>query len=133
MSAGSALQTAIYEKLTANAPLMGAVTGVFDEVPQDYGGFPYVTIGEDTLAEWDGDDWEGEECTVVIHSWSRYAGRKEVKIIQGYIQDALHRQTLSISGYNSVDCVREFSETLLDPDGHTRHGIQQFRVTITRN
>ena len=132
MSAGNALQAAIYAKLTASAPLMALVSGVFDSVPQDYADFPYVAIGEDTLAEWDGDDFTGEECTVTIHVWSRADGRKETKIAQGYIHDALHRQTLSVSGYNSVDCVREFSDTLLDPDGHTRHGVQQFRVTIER-
>lgn len=132
MSAGNALQAAIYAKLTASTDLMGVVSGVFDAVPQDYSDFPYVTIGEDTLAEWDGADWEGEEATVIIHTWSRKEGLKEAKLVQGYIQDALHRQTLLVSGYNSVDCVREFSETPLDPDGLTRHGVQQFRVTIQR-
>lgn len=132
MSAPWALQQAIYSKLTGDATLMAAVSGVFDAVEQDYDQFPYVTIGEDTAAEWDGDDFVGSEATVVIHVWSREEGRKECKIIQGYVEDALHRQTLSISGYNSVDCVREFAETLLDPDGRTRHGIQQFRVTFTR-
>lgn len=132
MSASWPIQVAVYDKLDSDVTLSGAISGVFDQVPQDYDQFPYVTIGEDTVNEWDGDDFVGAEATITVHVWSRFSGREECKIVQGYVYDALHRQTLSVIGYNSVDCVQEFSETLLDPDGLTRHGVQQFRLTVTR-
>jgi hypothetical protein len=132
MSASWPIQLAIWTKLTNDATLMANISGVFDQVPQDYDSFPYVTIGEDTVNEWDGDDFVGAEATVMIHVWSRFSGREEAKIVQGYVYDAINRQTLSVTGYNSVECVQEFSETMLDPDGLTRHGVQQFRVTVTR-
>ncbi len=137
MSAESAVQKAIYDKLTASVPLMAAVTAIFDNVPQlderedADADFPFVTIGEDDFDEDDTDTTLGFQAEVGVHVWSRYRGRKEVKDIQGLIYDALHRQSLDVAPFTFVDCLHEESRTEVEPDGKTRHGISIYRVTIT--
>jgi len=131
----SALQAAIYSALTGNAPLMSAVTGVYDKAPQatDSGSstaFPYVTIGDDIISAWATDDWSGGDAVFRIHVWSRYGGNKEANQIIGLVRDALDRVPLSVTGYTalSVDFEQAFVEP--DPDGETRHGVMEFRVLI---
>ena len=137
MSAENAVQAAIYWALTASAPLMAIVTGVYDNVPhlddrEDADAdFPFVVIGEDDVDEDDTDTSRGFRIEVEIHAWSRYRGRREIKQIQGHVYDALHRQPLNVAGYHFVDCFFDESQTLLDPDGKTRHGVSIFRITIT--
>lgn len=146
MSAEYEVQKAIYLALRANANLLTLLArdvndatkpAIYDNVPEavDAGSdsvFPYVTIGDDTFLEWDTDNSQGKEGTLTIHSWSRYRGRKEVKEIQGAIYDALHLSNLNITGYYSVLMLSEYSETLVDPDGLTRHGVQRFRLIIEK-
>lgn len=123
------IQVAIKSRLNAYAGTSGYT--IYDHVPQD-ASFPYVVIGEGTATQWDTDDSTGSDATVTIHTWSRYRGRKEVKEMQRQIYNALHRYDLPVTGLNTVTVEWEHSETLLDPDGLTRHGILRFRI-ITEN
>lgn len=146
MSIEYKIQEAIYDKLINDVDLTVAIApnvqnankgAIYDNVPQalDSGNdsfFPYVTIGDDTMIDWDTDTSQGKEATLTIHVWSRYRGRKEVKEIQGIIYDILHLSNLIITGYHSVLMLSEFSETLLDPDGLTRHGVQRFRLIVEK-
>jgi hypothetical protein len=146
MSAEYEIQKSIYAKLRADANLSALLakdvqnntqSAIYDNVPEavDSGSdsvFPYVTIGDDTAVDWDTDNSQGKEATLTIHSWSRYRGRKEVKEIQGAIYNALHLSNLIITGYHSVLMVSEYSETLVDPDGLTRHGVQRFRLIVEK-
>lgn len=146
MGAEYQIQKAIFDKLVADAPLIALLAKstvnktkptIYDNVPQvaDSGkdaDFPYVTIGEDTAFDWDTGTSVGKEATLTVHSWSRDRGRKEVKEIQGAIYDALHLANLVVTGYTTVFIISEFSETLSDPDGITRHGIQRFRLIIDK-
>lgn len=130
MSFELAVQSAIYTALTVGSPLPPEVTGVFDDVPQDYNDFPFVTIGEAQHADWSTDTESGHEVTCVIHTWSRKPGRRETKAIQGAIYDALHRAALAYDDVDFIDCQFVGSESFLDADGLTRHGVQQFRILI---
>jgi hypothetical protein len=146
MSAEYEIQKTIYAKLRADTNLATLLakdvqnknaSAIYDNVPEavDSGNdsvFPYVTIGDDTAIDWDTDNSQGKEATLTIHSWSRYRGRKEVKQIQGAIYDSLHLSNLIITGYHSVLIVSEYSETLMDPDGLTRHGVQRFRLIVEK-
>lgn len=146
MSAESNIQKAVYAKLIADSALAAilaknvnnsSLPAIYDAVPQvkDSGSdlpFPYVTLGDDTMLDWDTDTSVGKEATITIHSWSRYRGRLEVKDIQGAIYEALHLSQLNVSGYHTVLCLSEYSESLLDPDGLTRHGVQRFRLIIDK-
>lgn len=129
MSIAWAVQSAVFTKLDASLS-----TPVYDNAPQREDaatGFPYVTIGEDTVNEWDTDTELGGNCTVTVHTWSRYRGRKETKEIQGNVYDALHRATdLTYAGYVFVGVDFISSDSFLDSDGLTRHGVQTFRIYI---
>lgn len=131
MSFELAVQSAIYTALINHSPLMSLATGgVLDDVEQDKADFPYVTIGEAQHNDWSTNTESGHAVTCVIHTWSRQPGRREIKLIQGAIYDALHRATLTDSGAEFIDCLFVMSESFLDPDGITRHGVQQFKLLI---
>lgn len=131
MSYETAVQTAVYDALTGDAALAALVEGVFDAVPQDQS-FPFVTIGEDIHNEWDTNTTLGSDCSITVHTWSRGRGRKETKEIQGAVYDALHRASLTYAGYRFVSVEFAGSQSFMDADGLTRHGIQTFRVIIER-
>lgn len=121
-----ALQSAIYERLSTYP----GMPPVYDDVPQ---GAPslYVVIGEDTHVPWDTDDSVGSESTITIHQWDKaYRGKARIKQTQGLIYEALNRHELSVPGYNLVTLEFEYSESVLDPDGVTRHGVVRYRALV---
>jgi hypothetical protein len=124
MSAEFEVQKAIFGVLNT-----GLNVPIYDNVP-DNAVAPYVVIGDDTFVEFDSDDVSGFEATITIHSWSIYRGRKQVKELMGNIYNLLHRAEFTVTGYNLVGCDCEFSETFLESDGVTRHGVQRFRILI---
>lgn len=129
----NALQVAIYQRL-ANAPI--SLPGVYDEPPQDVAGL-FTVIGDDTFNEWDDDHKDGFEVTVTLYTYHTNTGQsqtvtgyKDLKIRMGAIYDALHHYTLTVTGYNALQCVQEFSEVRRASDGTSRQGIQRFRILI---
>ncbi|MFQ5954710.1 MAG: DUF3168 domain-containing protein [Kiloniellales bacterium] len=127
--ASGAVQTAIYDRLTGDATLMGMVKAVHDQVPED-AKFPYVTIGDDTATDFDTKTETGQELTLTLHAWSRAHGRKEVKDILARIYALLHEQALTITGFTHVLARFEFTQTFRDPDGLTQHGVARYRVIV---
>jgi hypothetical protein len=121
------LQRAVYQALTADPTLMAMVTGVHDHVDQG-SAYPYIVIGEDGAAEWDTDTEQGAESLLTIHTWSREKGRMQCKEIQEAIYEILHRKNLTINNAVFYSCFWEFSDSFVDPDGETRHGVMRFRV-----
>lgn len=137
MSFESVIQKAIYEKLKTDAAITARAMPVYDDVPQadDSGeplAFPYIVVGDDSLVPWDTDTELGVDGSLTIHTWSRYSGKKETKEIQGLIYDALHRAEFEITGYASVVCALQVSNSFLDADGKTRHGVQTFTMLIEK-
>lgn len=142
----NAIQIAVYDALTASADLAALLAehvdrpgepAVYDDVPQvaDTGRddvFPFVTLGDDTINDWSTDTTSGGEATITLHVWSRANGRRECKQIQGAIYDALHRQELATPDHTFIGCDFDMAETLLDPDGQTRHGPIRFRLFLDR-
>lgn len=112
------IQTAIYNALVPTG------LSVFDRVPEDHPSFPFVTIGEDVLGEWDTKTVNGFDGSITIHVWSRYSGRKETKQMQQTIYDTLHNQP----PVGLIMLQHSSSETFLDPDGITYHGVSTYRV-----
>ncbi len=126
-----ALQAAVLAALRGHgaltALLAGGADGVRDHVPQGTA-YPYVVIGEAKTKDFDTKTEQGMEQTLTIHSWSQYQGMMEVKQIMAEVTAALDRQSLALTGHRLVLLRFEFSETMLDPDGLTRHGVQRFRA-----
>lgn len=132
---GLVVQKGIYETLINNAPLMAVVVSVSDDVPQpsdagDAAKFPYVTIGEDVFTDISTDTELMSQVSITIHVWSRKAGRKETKEIQSLIYNTLNRAEIVQSGYHFININETQSESRLDSDGQTRHGIQTYNLMI---
>lgn len=107
---------------------------VYDDVPQEAtatdSGFPFVTIGDDIFNEGSTDTELGFFSTLTIHIWSRYAGFLETKQIQAEIYALLNRQSIALQNndYGIAGITFDSSNTVLDPDGLTRHGISRFQL-----
>lgn len=90
--------------------------------------FPYVTIGEflgtqtDTLRD------QAVDLELTVHVWSRQAGMQECQQLMTLVKDALDRQRLPAAGFQWVDTIFTYAQTLREPDGMTRHGILRFTV-----
>lgn len=129
MSVESALQTAIYARLSDALSV-----SVYSEGSVPDGLMArYVVIGADTLLPWSTDGRVGFEATITIHTWDTTADNRSLlstKSIMGQIHNALNRASFAITGYNLIGIDYEFGDTLIDPDGLTRHGIQRFRALL---
>jgi len=130
------IQQTIYNALVGNATLMGLIKGVYDHVQQpadagDITAFPYITIGSDSVQPWDTDSSLGVEARVTINVWSRERGRKQTKAILDQVRTVLHYKNLTVTGGGGfVYCLLEYSETFLDPDGLTMHGVARYNLVI---
>ena len=120
------VQTAVYAKLN------GAISAsVFDRVPATQA-FPYVLIGDDTAIDASDKLNDGQEITLTLHQYSQAKGRDEVKTLQGECYDLLHNGSLTVVGWTVRGIEFEYSDTLVDPDGKTYHGVQRFRLIVDR-
>jgi hypothetical protein len=133
MSGAYELQLGLYNKLAADAGVMALVEAIYDNPPQQADPesnvpFPFITISDSTLQPWDTDTEIGTDATVTVHVWSRASHALEAKQIQGAIYRALHRDTIAVTGYTviGIDLITQTVER--DPDGITRHGVQDFRI-----
>ena len=125
-----ATQKAVYGALTGDAALMARITGVYDQTPQA-GTFPYLVIGDGVTEPWDADTEEGSTVVLVVHAWDRsHRGRKAIKEIQGEVRRILHRQKMTVEGSATVGCDMESTDSFMDADGMTFHGVQRFSLTI---
>lgn len=121
------VQKAVFEAFN-NSP--GTDYAVYDDVSEDTE-YPYIVIGETTSVPFRTKDSDGFEVSVVVHYWSRFDGREEVKQMMDQGYDVLHESDLAVEGFDTLHCYWEFSEVVLENDGRTRHGVQRFNLTIS--
>jgi hypothetical protein len=127
------LQGVVYNALLASTPLTTALGGnnIYDFVPEGTT-FPYVKVGDQTMVDDGTKDKKGSDFTLMIHTFSRYRGSKEIKNIMSLVYDVLHESSLSVSGaFNNMRF--EFSDIIKESDGLTTHGVQRFRVFVLTN
>lgn len=130
MSFETAAQRAVFEALDGaiSCPVMDTQEQMPEGQPSS--AFPYLVLGDDTIASDEADDILGAQVTLTLHIWSRAAGLAEVKALMGEAYDILHRSKPPATGYKTVDCLWEFSTSSTGPDGQTRHGVQRYRLTL---
>ena len=126
---GLALQKTIFDALDGDSTLQSKVTDVYDFVPENTA-FPYVKLGEDTAIDNGTKTLQGNEHTLVVHTFSRYRGSKEIKDIMSRIYTLLHESSLTVSGASLVNLRFEFSDVLKENDGLTTNGLQRFRAIV---
>ena len=124
------LQEAIFTALSANVVgIDGNSVPVYDDVPEDVT-YPYVQIGEETAIDGGTKTVDGNEHTLTIHIWSQYRGRKEIKVLMQSVYDLLHDTGITLNAGSLVNVRNEFSTTLAENDGLTRHGVMRFRAVV---
>lgn len=126
------VQTALYNRLIGDAPLMAVITGVYDDVPQEGATCPYVVIGDSTVNEADTQTYTAMDNTINIHTWSLYSGRLQTKQIMQLIYECLHRKPLVLTDGTNWELIFDFSDDFMDDDGETRHGVQRFKIMTVR-
>lgn len=127
------LQKTIFDSLSGDNNLTSTLGAtVYDYVP-DSSSFPYVKLGEETAIDNGTKSLQGNEHTLVIHSFSRYRGSKQIKEIMSRIYALLHESSLSVSGASLVNLRFEFSDVIKENDGLTSHGLQRFRAVVYDN
>lgn len=132
MQRSAEIQKAIFERLTNDAALMATIIGVYDDVPQDVRQFPYVVLGDVATNEFDTQTYTGTDEFYLIHVWSTYSGKVQIKIIMQLIYDALHRQPLTLDSGTNWELLFEFQDDFVEPDGETRHGVQRYKLMTVR-
>lgn len=127
-----AVQEAVYGALTSSTALqalIGNPARLYDVVPPS-ATFPYATLGDVLIKQFDTKDQYGFDQSLVLHVWSRYRGRKELKQIIQTIYDVLHNATLNVTGANVVMCQFQSASTAQENDGLTLHGILRYRIIV---
>ncbi len=126
------VQEAVYGALTSSVDvqeLLGNPARIYDVAPPA-ANYPYVTLGDVVVKEYDTKDQTGFEQWLTLHVWSRYRGRKELKRIIQAIYDVLHRAPLTVTGANGVSCQFVSASTAQENDGLTLHGILRYRIIV---
>src|SRR5262245_13531888 len=101
MSDGSfELQQTLFGILDALDPPL-ASGGVHAPAPQDTP-LPYVEIGESDAVPADVQTRDGLTETITIHVWTAPGSYVPAKQIMSRIRDALHAQTLTVSGRSAA-------------------------------
>jgi hypothetical protein len=126
------LQEALYANLkeyTALTALIGE--RLYDNVPQTTP-FPYVSIGDLRFEDNSQKGAYGNFVTVPIHVWSNHRGKKECQQIMRLIYLRWHDLgVLAVSGMQFTGMYHTYSTIITEPDGLTRHGASNYRVTIS--
>lgn len=134
MSADWELQVAIKGVLADYQPLIDTLAEGADSIkdhPRQGTPYPYLVIGDAQETNDDDKDTVRSSFSVTIHCWSDYAGRKVVKEVLGHVKKALHLEDIPMAGgFKCVDCQFELSESFVEPDGKTRHGVITFDVDV---
>lgn len=129
MDAGWAVQAAVHAALVADVDVTAALGGqrVFDHVPRGRA-YPYMTFGQCITRDWSTGDSVSHEHLMVLHVWSRAAGREEVLAILAAARTALHDQALALADHRLINLRHESSDVRRDPDGETFQGLLRFRA-----
>ena len=130
---GKELQEAIYAALTGDVTIMALITGVYADIqqpnlPEDDSAFPYVVIGQDSLAEDSTKTENGVRALVQVDVWSRQNNLTEAKDVGTAVYDVLQKGSLTITGAHHILTRAVGQDYSTDPDGHTKRGLLTFTV-----
>jgi Protein of unknown function (DUF3168) len=129
MSAASlALQRGLFEKLSADLPLMAKITGVFDWAP-DNQALPYVQLGEDIASDWSTKTFTGSEHRLTLHVWSFATGRLEGKRLMADVMRILQTAP-AVTDFQLVTWHYLASQSLRDADTRLHHGVLEYRARM---
>lgn len=116
--------------LLDGAKLSLGVAGVHDTAPQADDGsniavFPYIVMGQTLLTQLDTQTRNGFTATTRVHVYSRTGSMRECKQIQSGVYALLHRQPLTLTGFNAFELLRNDTECFSTQDGKI-HGLCEY-------
>jgi hypothetical protein len=128
-NASWALQRSVYQALSSSTDLTALLGGVriYDDAPHA-APYPFITLGQSVIRDWRTGTEDGTEHSLTLHVWSRSGGKKQAHEIIEAIKVVLHDQALLLEDHYLINLRHEFSETRMDPDGDTFHGIVRYRA-----
>lgn len=131
MSAGRALQEAVFSALVADAELGDMIGGakIFDSVPRNAAA-PYVHLGEMVFRDWSTATERGAEINFAIAVWSRGEGRSEGFRIAERVVLLLHDVSLSLEGFRLVNLRHVATETARAEKPEGRRLVARFRAVV---
>lgn len=122
------LQAAIYNRLASDTALASLGFAVYDDVPQG-SAYPFIIVGEESSTDDGGKDYQALNRSIIVHTFSRYAGSKETKDALAIVYDLLHEQPLTVTDQQVVLLRHDFMGPIqVEGDGLTRHGVMRFRA-----
>lgn len=128
----SAVQAAVYNRL-ANASAVSALVGarIYDTVPGE-ATFPYIAAQPIVSVPYDTMQGVGQEIAFQVSAWTRSDGAKSAEDIAAAIYDALHRVSLTVSGFSFVNCLHEQTQVIRETgsDDRTWAAILRFRIVV---
>jgi len=129
MNSAVSLRAAIHGALVADTPLAALLGGekIYDEPPRD-AALPYVTLGEDVVADGSTATEQGDEHALTLHVWSRQGGHREAHLIAGAVLEALGEAPLSLDGHRLANLRFIVADIRREADGRTYHGIVRLRA-----
>ena len=131
MSAGRALQEAVFSALSADATLQSFLGGanVFDGTPRN-APTPYVHLGELSARDWSTATEAGAEVTFAVVAWSRTPGRSEGLTIADRVTALLHDAPLVLAGWRLVNLRHLSTETARVEKPEGRRVVARFRAVL---
>lgn len=123
------LRAAIRDALVNDSPLVALLGGekIYDEPPRD-AALPYVTLGEDVIADASTSTEPGGEHALTLHVWSRQGGHREAHVIAGAVLEALVDAPLALDGHHLANLRFLVADVRREANGRTYHGIVRLRA-----
>ncbi len=129
MSAGRALQEAVFSALVADTTLTTLLGGakVYDGAPRNAAA-PYVHLGEMVARDWSTATEAGAEVNFAVVAWSRLPGRSEGLAIAERVVALLHDAALTLDGWRLVNLRHLATETARVEKPEGRRTVARFRA-----
>lgn len=130
LTAGWALQQAIFTALSADSTLQGLLDGrIYDGVPRAQL-FPCLVFHEDRITPWDTASDTGSAHQLTLSVFSRAPGRKELRQIATAVAAALTDTSLSPDGVRLVRWSLTECRFIREDDGRTLRADLVFQAVL---
>lgn len=125
-AAFSALRQLVYSRLSTNAALLAAVTGVFTDLRPGQA-FPYITLDYEAADARTKTD-TSLEVRLTLHVWTRQQSHKQTYEILALAAAALEGLTADAGGLVGYERLQD-TRVLTEPD-QTDHGLMVWRFIL---
>ncbi|MFQ5347368.1 MAG: DUF3168 domain-containing protein [Rhodothalassiaceae bacterium] len=124
--ASLALQQAIFARLSGDAGLMAAVSGIFDHVPAN-ATLPYLRLAAAAASDWSTKSFSGQRHRIAVQIFSEARGDSEAKTLADLVHALLDGASLTLAGHQLVRLGFESLQMLREPDG-IRQALLRFEA-----